>query len=213
MLLAHPPLVGFIQCRKLSARVRRLTHDAEVELLVELFGMGLLPANTLQAIGAAATSVAPRPQMQTLANLGCTGKWHGNCHRDLTRKLSLGGNTVPKPMMIALTLWNAASRPPSAEPVQWPFLLRHEILAYMFENFRGGFDNHFVGPAPLSNFWDSVPVNDPRLTGHPVRGTLDYRQRAIPLRLHGDGVPVGKARGRSLDILGLSSLTGTKAST
>jgi hypothetical protein len=45
----------------------------------------LLPATTLQAIGAAGNAIAPRRQMQTLASLGTEGKWQGNCHRDLVR--------------------------------------------------------------------------------------------------------------------------------
>ena len=41
-----------------------LDGDGEVELLVELFGLGMVSANTLQQIGAAANLVAPRPQTQ-----------------------------------------------------------------------------------------------------------------------------------------------------
>jgi hypothetical protein len=36
----------------------------------------------------------------------------------------------------------------------------------------------------------------PQMSSHPLRGRADYRQKAIPLSLHGDGVPVagvGKA--------------------
>ena len=68
--------------------------DAEVELLVELWALGLVSATTLQAIGAAAVVAAPRPQMRALAQLGAEGVHRNNCHRDLQRKLGVNGITV-----------------------------------------------------------------------------------------------------------------------
>jgi hypothetical protein len=100
-------------------------------------------------------------------------------------------------MLISLPIWDAAARPPSAKAIDYPFLLPHEVLADMYENFRMEFERFWLGPEALERFWDSIPDNDPRMIGHPVSRTAGYRQRAIPLRLHGDGVPVGKARGRS----------------
>ena len=47
-----------------------LNGDQEVDVLNELFNLGLLSAQTLQQPGSRATQVAPRPRMETLANLG-----------------------------------------------------------------------------------------------------------------------------------------------
>ena len=35
-----------------------------------------------------------------------------------------------------------------------------------------------------------------------------FEDKVIPLRMHGDGVPIGLKRGRSLDAISLSSLVG-----
>ena len=50
------------------------------------------------------------------------------------------------------------------------------------------------------------------IQGHPVRNLPNFRRRAIPLSLHGDGVPVtgvGKSWGESMDIYSWNSLLGS----
>ena len=49
----------------------------------------------------------------------------------------------------------------------------------------------------LEHVWDEM-VEHPQLVGHPVTLRRDYKRRAIPLTLHGDGVPatgIGKGLG------------------
>ena len=45
-----------------------------------------------------------------------------------------------------------------------------------------------------------------RLAGHPLCFIPDYKNKVVPLRLHGDGMPA--ARGDSLDVLSLGSVVG-----
>ena len=87
-------------------------------------------------------------------------------------------------------------------------LLPHELLAEMYSAYPQEFQKFIVGDAPLREFWSHIPADDPWLQGHPILRDPDYANHAIPLRLHGDGVPVGKAKRRSLDVVSLSSLTG-----
>ena len=52
---------------------------------------------------------------------------------------------------------------------------------------------------------------NPQLKDHPVRARRDWKRRAIPLVLHGDGVPLtglGKNRSKFMDGFSISSLLG-----
>ena len=53
--------------------------------------------------------------------------------------------------------------------------------------------------------------DNPQLTDHPVLYRTDWKRRAIPLVLHGDGVPltgVGKSGSKLMDVFSVSSLLG-----
>ena len=50
------------------------------------------------------------------------------------------------------------------------------------------------------------------MAGHPVNRKAD-KSHIVPLRLHGDGVPVGKGKTKSTDILSLSSMSGAPGCT
>ena len=47
-----------------------LHGDPEVDLLLELWALGIISGPTLQQIGKAANAAAPRPQVETLSRLG-----------------------------------------------------------------------------------------------------------------------------------------------
>ena len=69
-----------------------------------------------------------------------------------------------------------------------------------------------VCPSPqrLQQFWDSI-IESPQLQGHPIRSLHNWRQRAIPFSLHGDGVPVvGCMRtwAKSMYMYSISSMVG-----
>ncbi len=45
----------------------------------------------------------------------------------------------------------------------------------------------------LTHYWAQVDFeNDPRFRGHPVQPIDDVAEWVIPVRLHGDGVPITK---------------------
>ena len=54
-----------------------LEGDEEVEMLVELFALGLMSATAVRDIAATAQRMAPRPQMEALASLGPIGHLFG----------------------------------------------------------------------------------------------------------------------------------------
>ena len=69
------------------------------------------------------------------------------------------------------------------------------------------FTECFLGPDGnknnLAEFWDNVEaLKDPRLHDHPMCQHTNWKQRAIPSCLHGDGVPVlvvGRANAESME--------------
>ena len=83
--------------------------DAEVDLLMELFALGLMPATTVRDICAAAHAVAPRPQTGVMAHLGASGAHASNVYRDLVRKLNMGSIKVAAPIELELPMWSASA--------------------------------------------------------------------------------------------------------
>ena len=90
--------------------------------------------------------------------------------------------------------------------VPWPIILPHEILACMFKDYPNEFGKFVIGLCSPVEFWTGMTEEDPRLRNHPVTRIKDFKKRAVPMKLHGDGVPVGKAKGLSMDVISLSPL-------
>ena len=66
-----------------------LEGDPESRSPIELWGLGLLSATTLQHIGVVANRVASRPQVDALALLGTYGAYPASMHRVLLVKAQL----------------------------------------------------------------------------------------------------------------------------
>ena len=100
-----------------------LDGDPEVDVLLELWSLGLLSAKLLKDIAKGAMLVAPRPAMQALASLG-----HGHFHRGLSRLLALGANDLPTPCLAKLptrTPKGRLSQGPRHDTIEYPILLPH----------------------------------------------------------------------------------------
>ena len=166
-----------------------LFGDPEVDVLLELWSLGLLTATMLVAIAEGAMKVAPREQMRILADLG-----FDNSHRNLVNKLNMESNPIPR-TLVSLPLKDSRPRGlPRSSFKDYPFQLPHAFIAGMYEHFPAVF-NHFIkGLRPLSEFWDSVRSTDPRLLCHPMQSTPQYKNKAVPMRIHVDAVPIGRGK-------------------
>ena len=121
----------------------------------------------------------------------------------------MGNMNLPEPLIVKLPMKspNAQGRnQPGIVEQSWPIMLPHELIACMYVDYPQEFAKYILGPQPLADFWAGMRHDDPRLRSHPVTRVENFRERAVPMKLHGDGVPVGKAKGRSLDVITLSSL-------
>ena len=80
------------------------------------------------------------------------------------------------------------------EELRYPVMLPHEFLAVMYLQHRSKFDAFILGPQPLSECWGHIPADSPQYVGHPAKH-IEPKDQLVPLRLHGDGVPIGKMVG------------------
>ena len=140
--------------------------------------------------------------LQTLASLGAGGSQTGNFYRDLTSKLA--PTHWPEPYQVSVPMVQGEGHIWK----QFGLLLPHEVLAHIFEHYRGTWERAICpGEEEAAQFWTAQQEN-PQFRDHPFfREGLPHK--AIPLTLHGDGVPttgVGKAWGKSTDVVSWTSL-------
>ena len=143
---------------------------------------------------------------QKLANLGSGGTQPGNMHRDLQTLLNL-----QVPMGLQVTMPLKGPRLGTWKMVTQEVLLPHVLFAYMWESQRSAFQQFIQGAAgEIEAFWRAMAGN-PQLLEHHVHLLHNYQHTAIPIALHGDGVPVvgvGKSWSKSCDVYSWCSLLG-----
>lgn len=152
--------------------------------------------------------------MQILARIGAEVDKLGNAHRGLSRQLALGNldSHVATSTYVDFPLWDEKARPAKNICMKHPIMCPHDLLHSMYTSSRPMFDAFILGDGSLEDFWSHVLAADPRFTGRPAK-RLPSKGALIPLRLHGDGVPIGRALKRSMDVISVSSMTGRQGAT
>ena len=79
----------------------------------------------------------------------------------------------------------------------------------MYERHRLEFDRFVMGGG-LGSYGANAQLDQPWLVGRPLLRILGYQERAIAMRLHGDGVSVGRETDRSVGIMSISSLASSE---
>ena len=163
------------------------------------------------------------PDLQFLAGLGTAGRFPNNMHRDVMKYIN---SPLPKLFPAPkLQLWagiwkwlpnNVATNPTEASV---PFkgdiektialLLPHELFATLYEKYHSKFLELMVpdGPEALKTFWSRMKFH-PGFQSHPLLDIPSFEERAIPVNLHGDCVPItgiGKVWAKNLLALHWSS--------
>ena len=160
------------------------------------------------------------PKLQALARLGQWGQQPGNVQSQLLNWL--GAPRTPPAMTHKVPVLVPKKHSSSAHgsaivDIELPFLLPHEMFAWMYDNDRDRFNQLFLGQCPsttdIKGFWKEMTKRgDPRLLGHPMLKRANWDSRAIPLSLHGDAVPVlqvGKNGPKAFDVYSIQSLFAT----
>ena len=182
------------------------------ELLLQ-WSLGGLSAISVQSLASKAFSDGlVHPDIARLAALGNSGQAPQNCQRDLLRWLGKHMGALPPPVQMKLPL-KTSPEEESVQVVELPLLPLHRMMAYMWEHWQSEFQLRLVGEdGAVEAFWNNISPQDPRwATWHPfLQKRAGYKQKCLPLALHGDGVPV--FRKKSLNVVSVNSLLGTGSS-
>lgn len=117
-----------------------------------------------------------------LAGIGSSGRYPSKCHEDLM-KLVEPRVKLPQP-----TVANLPFKAPINEQPQAMFL-PHETFASLYNDFGEGWMKSMVPDASeIPVFWGSV-ANHPGIRDHPMKAKGDFRNKCIPVGMHGDDVP------------------------
>ena len=192
--------------------------------LMEMQLTGQISATQLQAIAGAMLQDAQscnthiHPEMQRLAVTGASGRHPNNVWRDVKRALDRDSNVTefPKPAMInnvpVLDPHRSDQLEPRVKYVDWPIFLLQDLMHWSYHQKRPEFVRRFLGsehPEALAQYWRALRSDDPRLVSHPIASQPGWQEHAIPGRIHGDGVPFGKSRNASMDVINVSSVLAT----
>ena len=163
-------------------------QSALAKFLIESWAKGELSPQKVQQIAELAfldMSQIGNVQFKTLEKLAALGN-HGasaqNCHRDLLHLAKLYSK-LPQPSLHSIHFKKKTS-------VQNIFL-PHEVFASLFHDYPETWKEVILPHSgKLKEFW-KVAKNHPCMEGHPLEAS--GQQWAIPLSVHGDGVPTSGA--------------------
>ena len=121
--------------------------------------------------------------LRALASIGTSGANLQNCQRDLMRHLE--PKVAVPPAYVA--------KLPFKEPVgarSQAFFLPHIMFSTLYNEFHETFESSVVPNAgELPRFWDSV-AHHPQMDRRPVKDRSNFRDRCVPIGVHGDDVPI-----------------------
>lgn len=171
------------------------TESSLAHFLLEEWSWGFMSAVTVQKIAKAAKDDGlQHADIDALAALGSSGKHSRNCHPELLRKLP------PSPLAPETLLFTLPMKTGSLgfRMVEQTMILPHVWFSMMYNHFPGAFRERVIGPeGAVEAFWEAA-IDHPMFAGHGILQRRGFRSSAVPLSLHGDGVPVagvGKAAG------------------
>ena len=194
-------------------------------LLLRKWAWGHYSANEVQTLAAAALKDQKSllrsihvnenfasSSLEALAKIGDSGKYPNSARRDLIS--ALGEPPVPEPCYVSTAITLAKPSPGEAKVQNMPVsvFLPHEMFAFLYSNHLDDFKNKFFGGRPnyLIDFWSELERRrDPRLQGHPMKATPNWKSVMIPISWHGDGVPTlaaGKSTAKSFEVYSFSGL-------
>ena len=175
------------------------TKSKLAEVLLKAWIWGKISTPLVQQIADAASrdieaaGYGKLNEWQVLAQLGTRGKHINNVRRDLERKLPspmFQLHDLRMPIRVALKGQEALVR----NNVAIPFLLPETTWRRLWGT--NAWESMILGnPKDVPVFWDSPVAQHPSLLHHPVKRIPGYKDRAIPLCLHGDGAAVTQCIG------------------
>ena len=196
---------------KRGGRVQRLARAAEtkppsnvVSCLLPLFAWGhispqqvqTITKNVLLDLELAKKDELLMTDLEICAAIGSQGSSPQWCHSQLMRAIrpSVRSQTHKVPFKAKNPLGYTYSDQSIFEP--------HTMFADIYHHYPLAWKKHILpDKTALNAFWDDMR-DHPAMLNHPVKDRADYRDKAIPIFIHGDGVPVtavNKAWSKSCD--------------
>ena len=150
--------------------------------------------------------------LDVLAGLGSSGRCPNHCASELRDKLNQ--SSFAAPFVTQLPIRNAVTN--TTFLALQHMILPHEWFANMYEKYPEAFRERICpGHDKLNEFWREMDRH-PQMLGHPLKGRARFSSWAIPIALHGDGVPVtglAKSWGKTMLFLSWCSLVGSGSTT
>ena len=176
-------------------------------LLLEKWSWGEISAVQVQKFAdAACQDGVTHPDVVALARMGGAGSIHGNVHRDLVRHLP--DNSLPNSFAWQVPLLRRKGGNVGVILQEHHFVLPHEWFAALYEHYPARWAAIAGEDNERADFWQAAAARADFANGQ-ICQVPDYRQKMIPLLLHGDGVPVvgvGRPDTKSLDVYSWESL-------
>ncbi len=146
------------------------------------------------------------PGLVKLANLGTKGRHKNNINAQLLAALPPAQIPINY-FKVPLKIPGHALPQPCEQAALWP----HHVFAALYHKSKTAFHLRVCpGGDRLESFWKSQEghPNFARLA-HLLRDRPNWRRKAVPIKLHGDGAPVvgvGKSWGKSQDFVSWGSM-------
>ena len=160
----------------------------ELELL---FAWGAIQANLIQRLCGAIVHDDDRignrthPRVKRLASIGTFGYHGGNIRRDLLHYWNVSMDGLFKPAMVEIPFRKFRGVVlDTVHKMSLPILLVNELFEYIWERNTAMF---LKLAGDVESFWNQVQHDDPRLVNNPLTEQPNWKTRAIPLLVHGDG--------------------------
>ena len=153
--------------------------------LLSLWAHGTLSAVMIRELAhLAILDGASHSELVALAKAGHWGKWEGNVSRDLMQTFAKG--LAFKHVEVEVPCVDPKTSLVETTPAS--MFLPHLMFADLAKGHPQRFESMF-GVSKLVDFWDgALKTNDDRLVGHPMRSKPDWKEKTIPIFVHGDGV-------------------------
>ena len=128
--------------------------------------------------------------LQQIAAMGGFGSRPNMCRRDLEKNLPSMCLAMPLPVFIPLKPVAAAQDfLNSFQWIIWP----HEVFSSLYHNARSAWNKYICpGTHEIQKFWAAMRCGhgNPKLQHPAIQHREGFLNYCIPLKLHGDGVPV-----------------------
>ena len=175
--------------------------------LISMIFWGFMSVAMAQTIAQLAiVDGAAGQNLQTLADLGSSGRYKGNVWRDLLRRIKFGFVDAAR-VLVSMPLQIKEK----VTPMGVSMLLPHKLFHIMFTHNRSEFIYRLCGGSieNITLFWEDMRGH-PSYPDHQLHRhrKFDFKTKGIPLRLHGDGVtPIacGQIWAQSVQALSWSS--------